>query len=319
MASDILLFFATDIHGSEACFRKWLNAADGYGADVLVMGGDLTGKVVVPFHRRNGSWLARWRDDEVRLESRDEVAAFCRRVADAGAYAWESEPQEAENALADEDAAERLFSRLAAERVAKWVELAEERLAARAGRAFIIAGNDDPPEVDAALRHARALVHCDRRVVWIEDWLPMLSLGDSTPTPWNSPRELPEEEYEQVLAALLEQLGDPGRAVFNLHMPPFGSNLDLAPELDAELRVRYSAVGEMRQAPVGGRAVRAAIERHQPLLGLHGHVHESRGRAKIGRTLCFNPGSDYVQGVLRGVLVRVSAKRGVRDYVFTAG
>jgi uncharacterized protein len=319
MASDILLFFATDIHGSEACFRKWLNAAEGYGADVLVMGGDLTGKVVVPFHRRNGSWQARWRDDDVRLESCEEVAAFRRRVADAGAYAWESEPDEAEGTLADEEATERLFTRLAAERVAEWVELAEERLAARAGRAFIIAGNDDPPEVDEPLRRARALVHCDRRVVWVEDWLPMVSLGDSTPTPWNSPREVPEPEYEQILSGLLEQVSELDRAVFNLHVPPYGSNLDLAPELDPELRVRYSPVGEIRQAPVGGRAVRAAIERHQPLLGLHGHVHESRGRAKIGRTVCFNPGSDYGQGVLRGVLLRVSPKRGVRDYVFTSG
>lgn len=319
MARDILLFFATDIHGSEACFRKWLNAAEGYGADVLVMGGDLTGKVVVPFHRRNGVWEARWRDDEVRLESEQEVAAFCRRVADAGAYAWEADPEEAAGTLADDEAADRLFARLASERVADWVELAEERLAARAGRAFIIAGNDDPPDVDDSLRRARALVHCDRRVVWIEDWLPMLSLGDSTPTPWNSPRELPEAEYEQALAGLLGQVGEPERAVFNLHLPPYGTPLDVAPELDEELRVRYSAVGEVRQVSVGGRAVRTAIERHQPLLGLHGHVHESRGRAKIGRTVCFNPGSEYGQGVLRGVLVRISPKRGVRDYVFTSG
>src|SRR5918992_3578060 len=114
MASDILLFFATDIHGSEACFRKWLNAAEGYGADVLVMGGDLTGKMVVPFHRRNGSWQARWRDNDVRLASREDVAAFRRKVADAGAYAWEAEPDEAEGTLADEEATERLFTRLAA-------------------------------------------------------------------------------------------------------------------------------------------------------------------------------------------------------------
>lgn len=319
MASDILLFFATDVHGSEACFRKWLNAAEGYGADVLVMGGDLTGKVVVPFHRRNGGWQARWRDDDVRLESREEVAAFRRRVADAGAYAWEADPDEAEGTLADDAATEQLFARLASERVVEWVELADERLGARAGRAFIIAGNDDPPEVDEALRHAHALVHCDRRVVWVEEWLPMLSLGDSTPTPWNSPRELPEDEYEGVLAGLLGQVGDPERAVFNLHVPPYGTPLDVAPQLDEQLRVRYSAVGDMRQASVGGRAVRGAIERHQPLLGLHGHVHESRGRAKIGRTVCFNPGSDYGHGVLRGVLVRISPSRGVRDYVFTSG
>jgi Icc-related predicted phosphoesterase len=71
--------------------------------------------------------------------------------------------------------------------------------------------------------------------------------------------------------------------------------------------------------PVGSLAVREAIERHQPLMGLHGHVHDSCGRAKIGRTVCFNPGSSYQQGVLQGVLVRVDQRRGVRDYTLTTG
>lgn len=319
MAADALLFFATDIHGSEACFRKWLNAAEGYGARVLVMGGDITGKVVVPFHRHNGSWHTRWRDEDLRLETSAELAEFRRRVADAGAYAWEADPDEAARTLADDEATEALFTRLAAERVREWVALADERLDDSGVSAFIIAGNDDPPEVDEALRQGKSLVHCDHRVVWIEDWLPMLSVGDSTPTPWQSPREVPEEKYEEMLARLLEQVAEPERAVFNLHVPPYGSNLDMAPELDPHLRVRYSPVGEVRQAPVGGHAVRAAIERFQPLLGLHGHVHESRGRTKIGRTVCFNPGSDYGQGVLRGVLVRLSPKKGLRDYVFTSG
>ena len=147
----------------------------------------------------------------------------------------------------------------------------------------------------------------------------MLSLGDSTPTPWDSPREIDEEEYGKVLEQLAAELDVPEGAIFNLHVPPYDSTLDLAPELDEELRVRYSVTGEPKHAPVGARAVRDAIERYQPLAGLHGHVHESRGRAKIGRTVCFNPGSDYQQGVLRGVLLRLSPNRGIRDFTFTTG
>ncbi|HWH05596.1 MAG TPA: hypothetical protein VNT23_04070 [Gaiellaceae bacterium] len=306
--ADAFVFFATDIHGSERCFRKWLNAAAGYGAGVLVLGGDITGKVIVPVQRRNGSHVARWRGSEHVLEGPSALAEFERAVADAGAYAWHAEPDEAEATFANDDASEALFARLAA-----------ERLADSDVKAYVIAGNDDPYDVDEVLSSGRALVNADARVVWIEDWLPMLSLGDSTPTPWKSPREVSEEEYAQRVARLADELQDTGSAIFNLHVPPYDSSLDLAPELDEELRIRYTMAGEPKQAPVGGRSVREAIERYQPLVGLHGHVHEGRGRAKIGRTVCFNPGSDYQQGVLRGVLLRVSPKKGVRDFTFTTG
>ena len=43
----------------------------------------------------------------------------------------------------------------------------------------------------------------------------------------------------------------------------------------------------------GSTAVRASIEKHQPLVGLHGHIHESKGFVTLGRTLCLNPGSEY--------------------------
>jgi len=318
MARDRLLFFATDIHGSEACFRKWLAAARAYKADTLVMGGDLTGKVIVPVHPRNGHHVARFRGAEHRLESKAELEAFTRTVADAGGYVWHAELDEAEQVLANDEATERLFVRLAAERVRQWVDLAEERLADDV-QAFIIPGNDDAPEVDAELERGQRLRNAEQRVTWLDEWLPMVSYGDATPTPWDSPREVSEEEYERRVEALIGQLEDARAAVLNLHVPPHGSQLDLAPALDEEHRVRYSAAGEMLLAPVGGHSVRALIERHEPLLGLHGHVHEGRGRAKIGRTVCFNPGSDYQQGVLRGVLVRLSPRKGVRDYTFTTG
>ena len=317
--ADRLLFFATDVHGSERCFRKWLNAAEGYGADLLVMGGDLTGKVIVPVHPSNGGFVARWQDRDNHLDGKDALAEFERQVADTGAYTWVSDPSEAAETFEDDEATDRLFTRLAAERLEQWVGLADARLAGGDVRAFVIAGNDDPHEVEKALDAGRTLQNADRRITWLDDWLPMLSFGDSTPTPWDSPREIEEDEYERELDKLVAQLEDPRKAVFNLHVPPYDSSLDLAPELDAELRVRYTSVGEPRMAPVGGKAVRAAIERHQPLAGLHGHVHESRGRAKIGKTACFNPGSVYQRGVLSGVLLRISQRKGVRDYTFTTG
>jgi uncharacterized protein len=318
VAGSHLIFFATDLHGSEVCFRKWLNAATGYGADVLVMGGDLTGKVIVPVHRIDGRYRARWGYEDIELESDDELALFRRRVADAGAYVWRSEPDEAAAVFADDDALDALFRRLTAERLAEWVALAESRIS-DGTQAFIIAGNDDAEEIDDVLSAGRRLQLADNRRVAIDDWLSMISLGDSTPTPWNSPRELPEEEYAAKLETLVSSIDEPARSIWNLHVPPHASALDDAPELDESLAVRYTVAGDVKMIPVGSRAVRSAIERHHPLLGLHGHVHEGRGRARIGSTTCFNPGSAYQQGVLQGVLVRIDRKKGVRDHSMTTG
>ncbi len=318
MARDRLLFFATDMHGSEACFRKFLNAGRVYGADTLIMGGDITGKVVVPVHPAPHGHVARWRDTDHELATTAELDAFVRGVADAGGYAWLAERDEAATIFADDAATEALLIRLAAERVRAWVRLADDRLADGV-QGFAIPGNDDANEIDAALAGGERLRAADATVAWLDDWLPMISYGDSTPTPWDSPREVTERAYAARLDELIAMLERPGEGIFNLHVPPYGTQLDLAPALDADRRVRYTAAGDMLMCSVGSHAVRAAIERAQPVASLHGHAHESRGRARLGRTVCFNPGSDYWSGVLRGVLVKVSPERGVADYAFTTG
>ena len=318
MARDRLLFFATDIHGSEACFRKFLNAGHVYGADTLIMGGDITGKVIVPVHPAPHGHVARWRDVDHELATAAELDAFVRAVADAGGYAWLAERDQAAATFADDAATEALFTRLAAARVRAWVRLADERLADGV-QGFAIPGNDDASEIDAALAGGERLCAAEGTVAWLDDWLPMISYGDATPTPWDSPREVTEEAYAARLDELIALLDRPGEGIFNLHVPPYDTPLDLAPLLDADLRVRYSAAGDVLMGPVGSHAVRAAIELAQPVASLHGHVHDSRGRARLGRTVCFNPGSDYRSGVLRGVLVKLSRKRGVADYAFTTG
>jgi uncharacterized protein len=318
MAHDRLLFFATDLHGSEACFRKFLSAGRVYGADTLIMGGDMTGKMIVPVHPAPRWHVARWRDVEHEFSTAAELEAFVRTVADAGGYAWLAERDEAAATFADDDATEALLIRLAAERVRAWVCLADERLADGV-QGFAIPGNDDANEIDAALAGGERLRAAEGTVAWLDDWLPMISYGDSTPTPWDSPREVTEEDYAARLDELIAMLERPGEGIFNLHVPPYGTQLDLAPALDADRRVRYTAAGDMLMCSVGSHAVRAAIEREQPVASLHGHVHESRGRARLGRSVCFNPGSDYRSGVLRGVLVNVSRTRGVTDFAFTTG
>ena len=78
--------------------------------------------------------------------------------------------------------------------------------------------------------------------------------------------------------------------------------IDQAPKLDekAQVKIRY---GSPEMVPVGSKSVRQAMEEYQPLLGLHGHIHESTGLERIGRTLCVNPGSSYMQGMLNAFVI----------------
>jgi Icc-related predicted phosphoesterase len=316
-SNGLTLFFATDIHGSEICFRKFVNAARFYGANVLVLGGDVTGKLVVPLvPQPDGGYLARL-GGQTGIVTEDERAAFDRKLADQGCYVFETEDSNVLTAGLSADEVEEAFRRAMADGFARWLELAEERLAGSGVRCFISPGNDDPWELDAVLASSDYVENPDGKVVALADGVEMLSYGTTNPTPWNSPRELEEEELWGRLDALAQELTEPAQSVFNLHCPPVDTDLDKAPELDEDLRVR-TVVGNPVMSSVGSSAVRRLIETYEPQLGLHGHVHESRGATKLGRTLCINPGSDYGDSVLRGALVTFSVS-GVDSYQLVSG
>ncbi|MBS1882967.1 MAG: metallophosphoesterase [Actinobacteria bacterium] len=311
------IFFVTDLHGSDLCFRKFVNAAKVYEADVLILGGDVCGKHVVPVLAAEGRHRADLFGEELVASSPQELDELLRRVRDAAAYPYPCTAEEWEAIVADDEALDELFVKLSVESVGRWVELAEERLAGSGVRCLIGAGNDDPVAIDAVLNGSDFVENPDWRVVDL-DGFSLLTVCDANPTPWDSPRELSEEEYGRRLGELAASVADHSRSIFNLHVPPYDSTLDTAPEIDAELRVQYAG-GEPRMVPVGSTAVREGIERFQPLLGLHGHVHESQGTARLGRSLCINPGSTYEQGRLDGVIVELSRRKGVKGYQFTSG
>ena len=213
------------------------------------------------------------------------------------------------------DEREAWFAEVMLHTFERWMALAAERLEDPDVRCFVMPGNDDPPGVDTAIEAADRVEACDERIVEFGGYT-MLSLGYANRTPFDSPRELDEDELFRRIEAMAEQVPDHSRSIFNLHVPPYGSQLDVAPELDADLNVQVAA-GQPKMAPCGSTAVREAIERWQPLLALHGHVHESRGANRIGRTLCINPGSDYHTGRISGVLVHLNGDRA--DYQFVVG
>lgn len=279
------------------------------------MGGDLAGKAVLPIVRQNGGYMARELDGE-RVFADGELDSVETRIRNLGFYPLVTTEEELDAAHGDQREIDLLFRRAMEQSLRRWLELARERLAGTGIRLYVMLGNDDEPHLKDVL--AEAGVDCEDQVVDLGEGLQMISNGYANPTPWKSPRELPEEELERRLEELAAKLDDPSRSVFNLHVPPIGTTLDRAPQLDETLKpvVRGGAVVV---SSVGSTAVRNLIERYQPLIALHGHIHESRGTAKLGRTVCINPGSEYAEGVLHGALLVLDRKKGLRNYQLVSG
>ena len=296
------LFYASDIHGTEVLWRKFLNAGEAYEADVLVMGGDLTGKAVIPLIGEGDEYEVELFGDRQQLRGEAEIEEVERQIRGKGLYPHRMSAEElARVAAMDEQAREEWFGDVMLETLDRWLALAPQRLEGRGVRCFVMPGNDDPDGVAEAIERADGVEACDERIVEFGGYS-MISLGHSNVTPFDSPRELTEEEIFNRVSSLAEQVPDVSRCIFNLHVPPIDSQLDTAPELDEDLNV-IMAGAEPKLTAVGSTAVRELIERYQPLLGLHGHVHESAGAVKIGRTLCINPGSDYHTGRISGCLL----------------
>jgi Icc-related predicted phosphoesterase len=313
------IFFATDVHGSEQCFRKFLNAARVYDAQVLILGGDVTGKILVPLVRgEDGRWRGEIYEEQVSAATRDELQALQTRIRTMGRYDVLLTPEEKEHADRHPHGVDALFHRAMRESLERWVALAEERLAGSETPCFMMLGNDDFEDLADTLRGSTTVTNAEDGVFELPGGYELASVGYSTPTPWETPREVPEEVLAEKIEAVLARVRDPEHAIFNFHCPPSDTHLDQAPRLDAELRPVVDLSG-MQVSSVGSRSVREAIVQSQPLLGLHGHVHESPAGEKLGRTLCVNPGSEYADGILRGAIVDIDREKGVRRWQIVQG
>lgn len=315
--SRLTLFFATDVHGSTVCFKKFINAARFYGADVLILGGDVSGKMVVPIARQDdGSHLTAFAGKTVRLVSDEEIETFSRRVADMGFYPKMMTEREFEQLQGDPERQHQLFRQLITDRIEEWVRWAGPRLAEAGVKCYAAPGNDDEFFVDEVIARSGVIELLEMRVVEI-DGLEMLSTGWSNTTPWKTERECSEEELKAKISEMLGRVRDPTRAIFNIHVPPYQTALDQCPELDEELRPVHHG-GNPVMTSAGSTAVRELIETYRPVLGLHGHIHEGRGVAHIGPTVCVNPGSNYSEGVLNGSLIKLEHGQ-VLDVQLTQG
>jgi Icc-related predicted phosphoesterase len=311
------LYYASDVHGSERCWRKFLGAGRFYGVQALIMGGDLTGKAIVPIESRDdGSFSTTFIGETRSGRTANELDELVEAIRFNGMYPWIAPAAEIVRLRDDPSARAALLEETMVAELRRWIELADERMAGYGIDVFVMPGNDDPWACDAVIESATHVQACDDRVVMVGRH-EMISCGYANPTPWNSPRELDEDDLYARIKALADQLEDPATAIFNLHVPPYDSGLDTANEMNADLTLRYIG-GQPNPIPVGSRAVRQIIEEVQPLLALHGHIHESRGEVHIGRTLAINTGSEYNSGHIHGGVVKLAGPE-VRKHQFVVG
>ena len=310
------LFFATDIHGSDICWSKFLNAGKFYGADKLILGGDMTGKAVIPFVYQGGkNYRVTLLEQVFEPTSEEELADIVKRVRSRGYYPYMTNPDEMSELEKRPERVSEIFLQEVLKVVQQWMDLADKKLEGTNMKVYCSPGNDDMDEIDAIIRASRHVLLVEGLVSQLDEQHEMIASGWSNRTPWDTHREEDEDQLKVRYQAMISQLNDPHNSIFNVHVPPYKSGLDEAPELDKELR---PVLAGNSMIPVGSTALREAIEKTQPLLGLHGHIHEGRGSTRIGKTLCINPGSMYEQGTLLGTLVKLG-KNKIESYVLTTG
>jgi Icc-related predicted phosphoesterase len=308
MAKDsVRLYVVSDIHASEKAWRKMLNAArlGLYKADAVLYAGDLTGKAMVPVVEiDDGVFEAELAGQQRRVRTEEQLERLEQDITNLGYYPFRTDQDEIDRLRADPDGVRRRFHDEIVGRVRRWMDLAAERMEGTGVPIYLVPGNDDPYDIDEALDASPYCVNVDGKVVDISGNLQVLGSGKSNQTPWSTPREVPDDDFADLLAKLSDEARDPRRTIFLIHCPPYDSGLDTAPLLDANLRPTASA-GDLLRGPVGSTGVRRAIEEFRPLLGLHGHIHESGGEATVGDTHVLNPGSEAAFGILRGYVVDV--------------
>ena len=312
------IFFTSDVHGSDVCFIKFLNAAKFYQANVLILGGDITGKLVIPIVQQpTGTYTSEFGGTTHTLKTKGERDELEKKIRDSGFYPYMTNPEEMEKLTNDTKLRDGLFSRLMAEGVRRWVGMAEEKLKGTNTKCYISPGNDDAFIIDDLLKSSSSVLYPEDQVIQIDGHHEMITSAWTNATPWKTPRETTEEKLAEMLDRMTSKVQNMESCIFNLHCPPYDTIIDVAPELDENFTPKVSG-STVKMIHVGSTAVRDAIAKKQPLLGIHGHIHESQGFVKIGRTLCINPGSDYGEGILRGALINLDEK-GIKSYMLTQG
>lgn len=310
------LFFATDVHGSEICWKKFLAAAKFYQVDTLILGGDMTGKAIIPIIAHGGDeYKVTLLEQVTMLHGKDELNKMVLTIQNRGYYPYVTNPDEVQEIVASPDKMDKLFMDEVLGTMQRWMDYADSKLNGTGIGCYVCPGNDDVFEIDAVIASSKCVRSLEGEVIELDEHHEMANSGWSNPTPWDTHREEPDEALLVRLEKVIARVKNPSMAVFNFHPPPFGSGLDEAPELTKDLRQAYAG---RSMIPVGSKAVMTVIDKYEPILGLHGHIHEGKGTRKYKKTLCVNPGSMYEQGMLNGAVIELKPNK-VGNYLLTTG
>lgn len=301
------ILFATDMHGSEGTWRKFLNASTMLKADYAICGGDLTGKMIVPIvEGKDGKYVYYLMGKTYTVDSGGLEKAY-KDVRGIGYYPYKTDEKEYVEMTDNPKRVDEVFHEVMLSTINRWLDLIPEKVPSET-KVVVCPGNDDRFDVDQLIDRHESVINGESKVIQIDDTHEMVSCGWVNPSPWKTTREEEEDKLEQRLEKYVSQLKNVKTAIFNFHAPPFESKLDQAPLLDKELNPIVQG-GAVVMVPVGSKAVRKMIEKYQPFLGLHGHIHESSGSMKIGKTHCVNPGSEYAEGIIRAFLIEFQGEK----------
>jgi len=310
------LYFATDVHGSEICWKKFLAASKFYEVDTLVLGGDMTGKAIIPIIAQGGDeYKVTLLEQVTILHGKEEMDRMVQTIQNRGYYPYVTDPDEVQAIVSSPGKMDALFMEQVLKTIQRWMDYADTKLAGSGILCYVCPGNDDVFEIDPVIKASKSVRSLEGEVIELDEHHEMANSGWSNPTPWNTHREEPEEDLLKRLEAVISKVKNPSQAIFNFHAPPYGSGLDEAPELTKDMRPAYAG---RSMIPVGSHAVMTVIDRYQPLLGLHGHIREGKGTRKYKKTLCVNPGSMYEQGMLNGAVIELKPQK-VGNYLLTTG
>jgi Icc-related predicted phosphoesterase len=301
------MLFATDMHGSEGVWRKFLNASAMLKVNAAICGGDLTGKMIVPVVEQEDMELAYYFMGKQHIAKKDEVDAVFKRIRGIGYYPYLTNPREYDKMTQDTKKVDQVFHEVMISTLRTWLDLIPQKVPAET-KVIVCPGNDDRTGVDDLVNSHKSVLNGEGKIIEIDETHEMISCGWVNPSPWKTAREEEEDKLEERLERYISQVRNKETAIFNFHAPPFQTKLDEAPLLDEELNPIIKS-GSVVMVPVGSKAVRKMIEKHKPFLGLHGHIHESAGSIKIGRTYCVNPGSEYAEGILRAFLIEFTGNK----------
>lgn len=299
------IFLAADPHGSQQTWEKMCRAPKVFKADVAMMSGDLTGKAIMPIiQEKEDRWFVQPHGKKKTIKKQKDLDKFIKFTKDEGYYPKILTPDELEKLKETKGAITQLFQDLMVERMQEWMNMANERIPEDV-MVVVNPGNDDDYSIDKVIDDDPRIINPLKKVIDVHGY-PMISLEWVNNTPWDTHRECPEEEMLEKLEVEFARLDtdDYSSVLCNFHDPPFNSGLDTAPTLNEDHTIKKSGAMEVL-GPVGSKSVRAVIEKYEPLLGMHGHIHESHGFRKIGRTLCVNPGSEYREGILKGFIINI--------------